>query len=64
MNPSEWATVAGVLFTAGGFLWGRRYGAGKMKKRQTNFQNYRIQFPMLCFEFKFPGCDLTVRLTE
>jgi hypothetical protein len=68
MNPGEWSAVAGVLFTGGGFLWGKGYGAGEMKKQlenaasalellkgemeamQRNFQNCRIQFPMLCFE--------------
>jgi hypothetical protein len=33
MNASEWAAIAGVVFTGGGFLWGRGFGAGAMKKQ-------------------------------
>lgn len=33
MSPGEWTAIAGALFTIGGFLWGRGYGAGEMKKQ-------------------------------
>jgi hypothetical protein len=33
MTPSEWTAVVGVLFTAGGLIWGHGLGAGKAKKQ-------------------------------
>jgi hypothetical protein len=33
MNTSEWAALAGLLFTTGGFLWGKGFGAGQWKKQ-------------------------------
>lgn len=36
MSPGEWTAIAGALFTVGGFLWGRGYGAGEMKKQLEN----------------------------
>jgi hypothetical protein len=36
MNAGEWAAIAGVVFTGGGFLWGKGYGAGALKKQLEN----------------------------
>ena len=33
LSTSEWTAIAGVLFAGGGFLWGRGFGAGAMKKQ-------------------------------
>jgi hypothetical protein len=33
MNASEWAAITGVVFTIGGFLWGKGFGAGQLKKQ-------------------------------
>jgi hypothetical protein len=36
LTTSEWTAIAGALFTGGGFLWGRGFGAGAMKKQLEN----------------------------
>jgi hypothetical protein len=33
MDPGEWATAVGILFTTGGFLWCRAYETGGTKKK-------------------------------
>lgn len=68
MNPSEWTAVAGVLFTAGGFLWGRGYGTGEMKKQLENTASTLdlLKAEMEAMQKNFQNCRLqsTQNLTK
>jgi hypothetical protein len=60
MNPGEWSAVAGVLFTAGGFLWGKGFGAGVMKKQLENVTSTLelLKSEMEGMQVNFQNCRL------
>jgi hypothetical protein len=68
MNTSEWAALAGVLFTAGGFLWGRGFGAGQLKKQLENVTSALdlLEAEMEAMQKNFQNCRLqsTQNLTK
>jgi hypothetical protein len=68
MNASEWAAIAGVLFTSGGFLWGKGYGAGSMKKHVDDLASALelLKSEMETMRISFQNCRLqsTQNLTK
>jgi hypothetical protein len=68
MNASEWAAIAGVLFTAGGFFWGKGYGAGSMKKQVDDLASTLelLKNEMEAIQKSFQNCRLqsTQNLTK
>jgi hypothetical protein len=68
MNASEWAAIAGVLFTAGGFLWGKGFGAGELKKQLENVTSAldMLKSEMETMQKNFQNCRLqsTQNLTK
>lgn len=60
MNTGEWATIAGVLFTGGGFLWGKGFGAGALKKQLENVTSALelLKSEMATMQTSFQNCRI------
>jgi hypothetical protein len=68
MNAGEWTAIAGVLFTAGGFLWGKGFGAGELKKQLEDVTSALdlLKSEMEAMQKNFQNCRLqsTQNLTK